>query len=133
MAKIKRDAPCPCGSGKKYKKCCLSHNTPSQKTGHTNFIPVYTDLDLLSNSVIKLIKKKKLDKAEAAGYRLLNEYPDQIDGFDRLGMVFEARGKNQKAAEFYLKAAEFAKQNEGFDPQTVQSFIQKAEQLKKEV
>jgi uncharacterized protein YecA (UPF0149 family) len=23
MAKISRNAPCPCGSGKKYKKCCL--------------------------------------------------------------------------------------------------------------
>jgi methionyl aminopeptidase len=22
-AKIKRNDPCPCGSGKKYKKCCL--------------------------------------------------------------------------------------------------------------
>src|SRR5258706_8686430 len=22
MAKIQRNAPCPCGSGKKYKKCC---------------------------------------------------------------------------------------------------------------
>jgi len=23
MTKISRNAPCPCGSGKKYKKCCL--------------------------------------------------------------------------------------------------------------
>ena len=23
MTKIKRNDPCPCGSGKKYKKCCL--------------------------------------------------------------------------------------------------------------
>ena len=23
MPKIRRNAPCPCGSGKKYKKCCL--------------------------------------------------------------------------------------------------------------
>lgn len=25
MAKVKRNAPCPCGSGKKYKKCCLEY------------------------------------------------------------------------------------------------------------
>jgi hypothetical protein len=25
MAKIGRNDPCPCGSGKKYKKCCLQH------------------------------------------------------------------------------------------------------------
>lgn len=24
MGKVKRNAPCPCGSGKKYKKCCGS-------------------------------------------------------------------------------------------------------------
>jgi uncharacterized protein YecA (UPF0149 family) len=24
--KIGRNAPCPCGSGKKYKKCCLDKN-----------------------------------------------------------------------------------------------------------
>ena len=24
MIKVKRNDPCPCGSGKKYKKCCLS-------------------------------------------------------------------------------------------------------------
>ncbi|MFO7896085.1 MAG: SEC-C metal-binding domain-containing protein, partial [Candidatus Cloacimonadales bacterium] len=26
MAKIGRNEPCPCGSGKKYKKCCLNKN-----------------------------------------------------------------------------------------------------------
>ncbi len=26
MAKIGRNAPCPCGSGKKYKKCCIGKN-----------------------------------------------------------------------------------------------------------
>ena len=24
MSKIGRNDPCPCGSGKKYKKCCLN-------------------------------------------------------------------------------------------------------------
>jgi len=24
--KIGRNDPCPCGSGKKYKKCCLAHD-----------------------------------------------------------------------------------------------------------
>lgn len=26
MSKIKRNDPCPCGSGKKYKKCCMNKN-----------------------------------------------------------------------------------------------------------
>lgn len=30
MKKIKRNDPCPCGSGKKYKKCCLLQQTSDQ-------------------------------------------------------------------------------------------------------
>ncbi len=26
--KIGRNDPCPCGSGQKYKKCCMTKNTP---------------------------------------------------------------------------------------------------------
>ncbi len=31
MAKIGRNAPCPCGSGRKYKKCCLGKAPPPQR------------------------------------------------------------------------------------------------------
>jgi len=30
MKKIKRNEPCPCGSGKKYKKCCRLQQTSDQ-------------------------------------------------------------------------------------------------------
>ena len=30
MSKVGRNAPCPCGSGKKYKKCCLSKDEAAQ-------------------------------------------------------------------------------------------------------
>jgi len=111
MGKIGRNTQCPCGSGKKYKKCCLlSQNGVIQpKPQPTKFIPVYTELDQLSNSVMDLIKNDKLDEAEAVSKRLLNEYPDQIDGFERFGQVYEARGDNQLSADYYQKAADFAK------------------------
>ena len=35
MAAIGRNAPCPCGSGKKYKRCCL---LKSEKTSWTSKI-----------------------------------------------------------------------------------------------
>ena len=31
MEKISRNAPCPCGSGKKYKKCCINKLQPSSR------------------------------------------------------------------------------------------------------
>lgn len=36
MSKIRRNDPCPCGSGKKYKKCCLSDDTSQRNRDATN-------------------------------------------------------------------------------------------------
>ena len=96
MVKIGRNAPCPCGSGKKYKKCCLSAQPEKWPVKEQRFIPVYTELDQLSNSVVDLIKQKKLDEAETVSRKLLDEYPDQVDGFNRLAMVYEARGEKER-------------------------------------
>ena len=97
MSKIGRNAPCPCGSGKKYKKCCLLNQDGRPTSAPPiKYRAVYTDLDQLSNSVVDLINQKELDKAEAVSRRLLSEYPDQVDGFNRLAMVYEARGTEKK-------------------------------------
>lgn len=36
MTKISRNAPCPCGSGKKYKKCCLGKEEPLSVTDQSS-------------------------------------------------------------------------------------------------
>lgn len=36
MAKIGRNQPCVCGSGKKYKHCCLSHQQPQAPSSETD-------------------------------------------------------------------------------------------------
>jgi len=133
MAKIGRNTPCPCGSGKKYKKCCLllQNGAIQPNSPPTKFTPVYTELDQLSNSVMDLIKEDKLDEAEAVSKRLLSEYPDQIDGFERLGQVYEARGEKQVAADYYQKAADFAKIMPGFDPESVEYYLSKAKKMRK--
>jgi hypothetical protein len=33
MAKINRNSPCPCGSGKKYKKCCYAQDQKKRTVG----------------------------------------------------------------------------------------------------
>ena len=58
-----------------------------------NFESYVDELDDLSNSVVYLIKDGKLDEAEVACQKLLKQYPDQVDGLDRLAMVYEARGE----------------------------------------
>jgi tetratricopeptide (TPR) repeat protein len=128
-----RNAPCPCGSGKKHKRCCLAPKKKNAPAPSFNYIPVYTELDQLSNSVNGLIKEGRLDEAEAVANRLLKEYPDQIDGLDRLSQVYEARGEKEKAVEYLQKAADFAASSEGFDQQSVDGFLSRMKRLKKEV
>lgn len=130
MSKISRNAPCPCGSGKKYKKCCLlNQDARPTSVPPIKYRAVYTDLDQLSNSVVDLINQNELEKAEAVSRRLLAEYPDQVDGFDRLAMVYEARGEKKKAAQYYRKAADFAKSNPGFDDKGIGRFLSEAKRL----
>ena len=78
MVKIGRNAPCPCGSGKKYKKCCLLPKAGKEQeyASSTKFIPVYTQLDQLSNSVVDLIRQNRLDEAEspAVSHSLITIY-----------------------------------------------------------
>ena len=133
MAKIKRNAPCPCGSGKKYKKCCLSLHEESsakqQDAGAYSLTPGFTDLDDLSNSVVDLIQAGRLDEAEAVCHDLLTRYPEQIDGTERLAEVYEARGDKKKAAQYYRKAAQFAQGSPGFDRELIDWYLSKAKGL----
>jgi len=137
MAKIGRNVPCPCGSGKKYKKCCLlrkeSEPFEQRKILEPNpgkALVEVDDLDDLSNSVLDLIDAGKFDEAESVCNELKKRYPDQVDGIERMAMVYEARGESQKAAEYYLKTAEFMRSNPGFDKEGIEWALDKAKHLK---
>jgi tetratricopeptide (TPR) repeat protein len=132
MVKIGRNDPCPCGSGKKYKKCCLDKAPPTsqpQQQAHPEDEraqllaekDLYEDslrLDKLSNSVVDLIAQKRLDEALAACEQLHHDYPEVIDWLERFAMVHEARGDWTLAADYYRRALAFTEQPEqrdGFD------------------
>jgi tetratricopeptide (TPR) repeat protein len=68
-------------------------------------------LDDDSNAVIDLIDADKLDEAEQAAHALIANYPQVHDGYDRLGMVYEARKEPQKAADCYRKVIDFMQAN----------------------
>ena len=124
MKKPGRNEPCPCGSGKKYKKCCLHTSKPS--AGGTF---VYTDLDDLSNQVPELINQKKYDEAEEVCRKLREQYPEQIDGLHRSAELFEAIEDYGEATIFYNQTADFAERVDGFEQKSVEYFRNKAEQL----
>jgi hypothetical protein len=141
MDKTGRNDPCPCGSGKKYKKCCLPTHAADQRqqfaeqqaerdqraAAHRLSLREVTaaiaarlagieeaDDDALtaaSNAVVELIHAGKLDEAEQAARELLVRFPDVHDGYDRLGMVHEARDENRQAADCYRKVIAFIRQH----------------------
>jgi tetratricopeptide (TPR) repeat protein len=137
MAKISRNAPCPCGSGKKYKRCCLlkqSSEDPKQEEPFASagdLMADYGALETLSNQVPALIRKGRLDEAEKVCQELLKLYPDQIDGIDRMAAVYEARDDYKKAAEYYRKAAAFAESNPGFGQEGIVWYLDNANRLEK--
>lgn len=135
-----RNDPCPCGSGKKYKRCCLEKDQAErvalqrahasvQQEQRKAVVEAFDDaqaLDAASNAVVDLVHAGKLDEAEAAARELLARYPEVPDGYDRLGMVYEARGDQQQATECYRKVIEFVRTHPGqFDPQYEQYFLAK--------
>ncbi len=156
MAKPGRNDRCPCGSGKKYKTCCLMRDEAAEterlaalqaeREDHAaakrldlraireaitaNFAgsdPLYDvfedELDAASNAVVDLIKAGKLDDAEAAARDLLVRYPDVHDGWDRLGMIYEARGDNRQAADCYRKVIDFLRQRPDYaDPEMAEDY-----------
>ena len=133
MAKPGRNDPCPCGSGDKYKKCCLPKEegvereqlakveTRRAESAAAHRLPLRDvnaaigailsgagdaeedELTIASNAAADLVRAGKLDEAEQAARDLQVRFPEVHDGYDRLGMVHEARGENRQAADCYRK------------------------------
>ncbi len=147
MAKTGRNDPCHCGSGKKYKLCCLHKDEAAARADAEakqaaaakrakNLLEELEeqladeDLDEASNAVVDLIHAGKLDEAEVAANDLLVRFPEVHDGYDRLGMVAEARGDKKLAAVHYRKILEFAQQHATLiDPRLIEGYRKMIDEL----
>jgi tetratricopeptide (TPR) repeat protein len=131
MAKIGRNDLCPCNSGKKYKKCCMASDEAAARASRAapladqpahrpSYVVEHDELDELteaSNAVVDMVHVGDLDAAEQAAHDLLARFPDVHDGYDRLGMVCEARGDHRQAASYYRRAIEIIRDHpENYDP-----------------
>jgi len=131
MAKPGRNDLCPCGSGNKHKKCCLPKEEAAEReqlakaearrveSAATHRLPLREvkaaitailsgvgdaeedELTIASNAAADLVRAGKLDEAEQAARDLQVRFPEVHDGYDRLGMVHEARRENRQAADCY--------------------------------
>lgn len=148
MAKVGRNQPCPCGSGKKYKRCCLSRDPASRveaanlaQQRHTHVAPPACgfffgedDLDELSNRVVDLIDDGRLGQAEAACQELKEQYPEVIDWLFRTAMLHEARGEPQRAIEYYERTLAWMDDNpDDFEPASREPFRDDIERLRRAI
>jgi hypothetical protein len=99
LVKIGRNTPCPCGSGKKYKKCCMNkHNAqPTQPPGNRRIHWSLEEIESLStDEIVSKLRsfgvpfetaqfledvKKFYSGGELAGH-WLKEPPVTVTGFD---------------------------------------------------
>jgi len=143
MATVGRNHPCPCGSGKKYKHCCLARDEaaatatreqprrddpPAPRGGWRPVVDDGERLDKMSNAAIDLIHAGRLDEAEQLCRRLLEDFPDLPDGHMRLGQLFRVRGEPKKAAEHLRLAAAVARSADD-DPALPLSLATEADSL----
>ncbi len=145
MAKVGRNQPCPCGSGKKYKLCCLPKDEAAEVAarGEPRRPPPlfgafpsqgsavdddYERFEHMSNDAVDLIHAGNLEEAERICRRLLDEFPDLPDGHIRFGQLFRARGEPKTAASHLRRAAAVARTADD-DPALPLSLEQEADEL----
>ncbi len=130
MSKVRRNSLCPCGSGKKYKRCCLSIERQNAV-----LIPVLDDeeaaeLEYLTNGVVDLVSEGCFDEAERMCNELEQKYPEFIDRYERRGLLHEARGESQKAIDFYRRCVDYIEENPvGFDQASKDWYLGEIERL----
>ncbi len=136
MTKIGRNQPCPCGSGRKYKRCCGQRD----RAAHVPAVPAEapegyrwaeTDLDRLSNSVASLVDEGRLDEVDAACEQLRTRYPEVHDWLMRKAVVCEARGETKRAIEYCQHTIAWMDAHpENVDPESRKPFHEDIERLR---
>ncbi len=132
---IGRNDPCRCGSGKKYKKCCLSKDeSAAPRVSEPSLLPpplppsafppgaFESDLDKLSNGVLDAIEARQFEQAERLCEQLRTEFPEVIDGRWRLAMLREAQERFEEAVSLYGEVLdEMRHQANGFNDGAIES------------
>jgi hypothetical protein len=77
--KVGRNDPCPCGSGKKYKHCCMA-STAETTRAETEGASQQREQERLAQNIEKtfgLIRGERYGQAIAAAVRLMRRYPNE--------------------------------------------------------
>ena len=98
MNGIGRNDPCPCGSGKKYKRCCMQ---PVVETR-----PAAPSVADLLQRACELQRAGRFEAAEAGFRRILALESDHPDALRHLGLLAQQAGKGELALALMKRAAD---------------------------
>jgi tetratricopeptide (TPR) repeat protein len=158
MAKPGRNDRCPCGSGKKYKACCLPRDEAAERDqlaaeqagrearaeatrlGQRKERDAIAadfaasadlrDLDETVDAALRFIQEGKLEQVETAARHILERHPDIPDGWEFLGHVHDKRGENQDAVACYRRVLEIINRTpDDFNPEYMQRFVDQIAKL----
>jgi hypothetical protein len=141
MAKIGRNDPCPCGSGKKNKRCCLPTSAGSAietapppeprsaRPFHESCDCCVERLNERADEVLDVLLAGRVDEAEALGHAFIRDFPGQAEGLDLLSMIFEERGHRERALDLLRQASDIAHANDDYDDETRSLMRQRINEL----
>lgn len=101
-----RNDPCPCGSGKKYKKCCLEKD--SKMSGNGNLMPNIQSYVLQAQQAFT---SGLLTEAKEICQNILEVAPSNAEAIHILGLVEFSRNNLDIAEKFLQKAIDRAPKN----------------------
>ncbi len=115
MNAIGRNDPCPCGSGKKYKRCCLARHEALARQNRPADLPVRNEDDFTAELLPKVdeavdrllirLEKGQLENVESGLEALLREHPNYHTTNYALGVYLAmVVGEPDKAIPFFEKA-----------------------------
>lgn len=93
-----RNEPCPCGSGKKFKHCCMGGN-PAVKA---------VSVARLVQEALHYHRSGKVREAEMAYERVLKQDPDNVDALHLLGVLASHGGRHDEAVARIGRAIEIS-------------------------
>lgn len=104
MNKLGRNDPCPCGSGKKYKLCCMLHEKTSAANNRPKEVFVEKQIPVAFQSAVEHHQAGRLPQAEAIYQQILQIKPNHPDVLGALGWLAHQTGKNSMAVDLIGKA-----------------------------
>jgi tetratricopeptide (TPR) repeat protein/SAM-dependent methyltransferase len=109
-----RNDPCPCGSGRKFKQCCLLRQAPVQAAPARRAVPAQPSRAAAVanyNRGTELHGRGRLDEAIASYREALVLDPSLEAAYNNLGNALSALGRFAEAAPIYRRALELQPAN----------------------